>query len=145
MDDADARGWALPSCWARRHLQTRHATTRIITRATAAKMTANEIRTSRFLFGWPPPFLPPPPVDSSGSVPSPTHISSWKNSSLKSYRDQLRATLATIEAEVAAKNTRLAHFDAGDRTGSEEYQRLKTPRAPRIEKPSRSVGDGERK
>jgi hypothetical protein len=65
--------------------------------------------------------------------------------SLKSYRDQLRATLATIEAEVAAKNTRLAHFDAGDRTGSEEYQRLKTPRAPRIEKPSRSVGDGERK
>ena len=31
---------------------------------------------------------------------------------LKSYRDQLRATLAGIDAEIAAKNTRLAAHDA---------------------------------
>ena len=61
---------------------------------------------------------------------------------LKSYRDQLRATLASIDAEIAAKNTRLASHDAESRTGSEEYQRLKTPRAA---KPSRSVSDGEKK
>ena len=40
---------------------------------------------------------------------------------LKSYRDQLRATLAGIDAEIAAKNTRLAAHDAESRTGSEEY------------------------
>ena len=61
---------------------------------------------------------------------------------LKSYRDQLRATLAGIDAEIAAKNTRLAAHDAESRTGSEEYQRLKTPRAA---KPSRSVSEGEKK
>ena len=61
---------------------------------------------------------------------------------LKSYRDQLRATLAGIDAEIAAKNTRLAAHDAESRTGSEEYQRLKTPRA--AKKPSRSVADGEK-
>ena len=61
---------------------------------------------------------------------------------LKSYRDQLRATLAGIDAEIAAKNTRLAAHDAESRTGSEEYQRLKTPRA--AKKPSRSVSDGEK-
>ena len=61
---------------------------------------------------------------------------------LKSYRDQLRATLAGIDAEIAAKNTRLAAHDAEARTGSDEYQRLKTPRAA---KPSRSVSDGEKK
>ena len=58
---------------------------------------------------------------------------------LKSYRDQLRATFAGIDAEIAAKNTRLAAHDAESRTGSEEYQRLKTPRA--AKKPSRSVSD----
>ena len=58
---------------------------------------------------------------------------------LKSYRDQLRATLASIDAEIAAKNTRLASHDAESRTGSEEYQRLKTPRA--APKPARSEGD----
>jgi len=61
---------------------------------------------------------------------------------LKSYRDQLRATLAGIDAEIAAKNTRLAAHDAESRTGSEEYQRLKTPRA--AKKPARSVSDGEK-
>jgi len=61
---------------------------------------------------------------------------------LKSYRDQLRATRAGIDAEIAAKNTRLAAHDAESRTGSEEYQRLKTPRSA---KPSRSVSDGEKK
>ena len=60
---------------------------------------------------------------------------------LKSYRDQLRATLASIDAEIAAKNTRLAAHDAESRTGSEEYQRLKTPRA--AKKPARSVAEGE--
>ena len=59
---------------------------------------------------------------------------------LKSYRDQLRATLAGIDAEIAAKNTRLAAHDAESRTGSEEYQRLKTPRA--AKKPARSVSEG---
>ena len=59
---------------------------------------------------------------------------------LKSYRDQLRATLAGIDAEIAAKNTRLAAHDAESRTGSEEYQRLKTPRAAN-KKPSRSVAE----
>ena len=58
---------------------------------------------------------------------------------LKSYRDQLRATLASLDAEIAAKNTRLASHDAESRTGSEEYQRLKTPRA--APKPARSEGD----
>ena len=58
---------------------------------------------------------------------------------LKSYRDQLRATLASIDAEIAAKNTRLASHDAESRTGSEEYQRLKTPRT--VPKPARSEGD----
>ena len=61
---------------------------------------------------------------------------------LKSYRDQLRATLAGLDAEIAAKNTRLAAHDAESRTGSEEYQRLKTPRA--AKKPSRSVAEGEK-
>ena len=61
---------------------------------------------------------------------------------LKSYRDQLRATLAGIDAEIAAKNTRLAAHDAESRAGSEEYQRLKTPRA--AKKPARSVADGEK-
>ena len=61
---------------------------------------------------------------------------------LKSYRDQLRATLAGIDAEIAAKNTRLAAHDAESRTGSEEYQRLKTPRA--AKKPARSVAEGEK-
>ena len=47
-----------------------------------------------------------------------------------------------VDAEIAAKNTRLAAHDAESRTGSEEYQRLKTPRA--AKKPARSVSDGEK-
>ena len=58
------------------------------------------------------------------------------------FRGVFLVTLAGIDAEIAAKNTRLAAHDAESRTGSEEYQRLKTPRA--AKKPARSVSDGEK-
>ena len=54
---------------------------------------------------------------------------------------RLRTYKGQTDAEIAAKNTRLAAHDAESRTGSEEYQRLKTPRA--AKKPSRSVAEGE--
>ena len=57
---------ARASCWALRHLMKTQMATRMMTRAITAKMTAHVMRDSRLLRGWPPPFLPPPPVFSSG-------------------------------------------------------------------------------
>ena len=48
---------------------------------------------------------------------------------LKSYRDQLRATLAGIDAEIAAKNTKAGRARRRVANWQRRGQRLKTPRA----------------